>query len=75
MVFQDSELCHTLSQLMEDSNNLPFNYKTISYLRKILNCNEVEDDVKEFKMKEPKIKQRYSDMINKDFRTKFLKDN
>lgn len=58
-----------------DENKLPFNYKTISYVRKILQCPEVDDDVKEFRNKENKIKKQFTDIINKDFRTKFLKEN
>lgn len=39
-----------------NENNLPFNYKTISYVKRILSCPAVEDDAREFRLKESKIK-------------------
>jgi hypothetical protein len=47
----------------------------VSYLRKILDCKEVEDDVKEFRLKESKVKHMFTDRIDKDIvRTKYLKE-
>ena len=56
---------------------LPFKYKTIGYVRRILQCPEVEEDAKEFRMKEAKWRAySYTEQITKDIvRTKFLRDN
>ena len=60
-----------------DEHSLPFNYKTVGYVKKILLSPEVEEDAKEFKLKALRLKQKlYTDAINKDIvRTKYLKDN
>ena len=60
---------------MIEENKQPFNYKTISYMRKILQCKELDEDVKMFKLKEGKLNHKFTDKINKDFRTKFLREN
>jgi|LauGreDrversion4_2_1035121.scaffolds.fasta_scaffold103034_3 hypothetical protein len=55
--FNDSELCKAIEQLYSNDANpngqfkLPFNYRTITYMRKILDCPEVEEDAKEFRVK------------------------
>ena len=75
--FTESELSKTVN-LLSDQNNLPFKYRTIVYVRKILACPEVEQDAKDFIMKTGGgYKQgQYKDQIDKDIkRTRFLKDN
>ena len=41
--------------MMGDSS-LPFNYKTIGYMKKILASPEVDEDVKDFNIKEGRLK-------------------
>ena len=60
-----------------NENSLPFKYKTVGFVRKILASPEVEEDAKEFRSKEWRFKNhQYTEMIDKDIvRTRFLKDN
>lgn len=62
--------------MMEESS-LPFNYKTIGYVKKILACPEVEEDAKDFNAKEGRMKARlYTEQLDKDInRTKYLKNS
>jgi hypothetical protein len=46
---------------------LPFKYKTIGYVKKILACPEVEEAAKDFRVKEARLKHRlYTEAIDKD---------
>ena len=74
--FNDTELCKTLNVLINEKQ-LPFNYKTVGYVKKILHCPEVEEAAKDFRFREPRYKTMlYTEQINKDIaRTKYLKDN
>ena len=54
-IFNDTELGRSLSSMMNE-HSLPFKYKTIGYLKKILASPEIEEDAKEFKLKEWRIK-------------------
>jgi hypothetical protein len=39
---------------------MPFKYKTLANIKKILTSQEVEEDVKEFRLRAP----RYKNMVN-----------
>jgi hypothetical protein len=82
--FNDSELCKAIEQLYcndetgaQGQFKLPFKYRTLTSMRKILECPEVEEDAKEFRVKGMRYKGGlYSDQIDKDIvRTKILKQN
>jgi hypothetical protein len=48
--------------MINENYTIPFKYKTIGYVQKILACPEVEDYAKEFRLKEP----RYKNWVNTD---------
>jgi hypothetical protein len=75
-LFNETELGKNLSTILNE-HSLPFKYKTIGYVKKILASPEVEEDAKDFRMKEWRLKQwLYTEQIDKDIvRTKHLKDN
>ena len=54
---------------------MPFKYRTLSYIKKILAGKDVEEYAKEFRSKEPRNKNyKFTEQINKDLvRTKILK--
>lgn len=54
---------------------MPFKYKTLTYVKKILASQEVDEDAKEFRLRAPRYKSMlYTEQINKDIaRTKILK--
>ena len=61
-IFNETELAKTLESLYNDPNALagqfkmPFKYKTLTYVKKILACQEVEEDAKEFRLRAPRYK-------------------
>jgi hypothetical protein len=56
---------------------MPFKYKTLLNFKKILACQEVDEEAKEFRLRAPRYKNYlYTEQINKDIvRTKILKSN
>ena len=82
-IFNETELAKTLESLYNDPNALagqfkmPFKYKTLTYVKRILACPEVEEDAKEFRLRAPRYKNfQYTEQINKDIaRTKILKSS
>ncbi|CDW87634.1 tbc domain containing protein [Stylonychia lemnae] len=74
--FNDTELCKTLGVMMQE-NQMPFKYKTVGYLKKILSCPDIEEMAKDFRQREHKNKSwQHTEQINKDLsRTKILNDN
>jgi hypothetical protein len=77
-IFHETEL----GKVIEDSPTaiqahlkLPFKYRTLSYVKKILAGKDVEDYAKEFRSREPRSKNfNFTEQINKDLvRTKILK--
>ena len=83
LLFNDTELCKTIESLYDNDQNatgqfkLPFKYRTISCMQKILASMEVDEDAREFRVKAARYKGGlYTDQINKDVvRTKLLKTN
>lgn len=65
-IFNETELAKALENLYSNPSALagqfkmPFKYKTLAYIKKILTCQEVEEDVKEFRLRAP----RYKNMVN-----------
>ena len=60
------------------NKRLPFKYRTLVYLQKILFCKEVETDIKQFRAKEERVRQRwkYEHKMDRDIkRTQLLKDS
>jgi hypothetical protein len=61
-IFNETELAKALESLYNDPNALagqfkmPFKYKTLTYVKKILACQEVDDDAKEFRLRAPRYK-------------------
>ena len=51
MEFQESELGASFKQLFKDTK-LPFNYKTLKHVQQVLGCQEVEADIRDFRLKE-----------------------
>ena len=75
--FEESELGANFKQLFKP-NKVPFKYHTLKYLQKILMCKEVENDIREFRIKESRVRHcwQYEKRMVKDIRrTKCLKDN
>ena len=75
--FQRTELGANFNKVFKDKR-LPFKYRTLVYLQKILFSKEVESDIKQFRTKEEKVRQhwQYEHKMAGDIkRTKFLKDN
>lgn len=56
---------------------MPFKYRTLGYVKKILACPEVEEMAKDFKLRENRLKNWLNtEQINKDIsRTKILNNN
>ena len=46
--FQTTELAANFNKVFQNKK-LPFKYKTLFYLQKILYCKEVETDIREFR--------------------------
>lgn len=63
---------------MFHNKKLPFKYRTLVCLQKILFCKEVEEDIQKFRAKEWKIRESWKyevKMANDIIRTPILKDN
>jgi hypothetical protein len=75
--FQESELGASFKKLFKPGK-VPFKYHTLKYLQKILICKETENDIREFRIKESRVRKNwmYETKMTKDIgRTKHLKDN
>lgn len=62
--------------IFSESEN-PFKYRSIKYFQKILHSPQLEQDVRDFKIKESRVRRhwQYEAMINRDIsRTRFLAD-
>ena len=74
--FQRTELGADFNKVFKNKK-LPFKYRTLVYLQKILFCKEVEADIKAFRAKEERVRQRwqYEHKMTSDIaRTRHLKD-
>ena len=74
--FHQTELGANFSKLFQNKK-LPFKYRTLVCLQKILFCREVEEDIQKFRAKESKIRRnwKFEDKMTSDIaRTPILKD-
>jgi hypothetical protein len=57
---------------------MPFKYNSIKYMQNILQCKEIDIDIREFKIKESRVRRewKYESLIDRDLiRTDYLKEN
>lgn len=57
---------------------MPFKYNSIKYMQNILQCKEIDVDIREFKIKESRVRRewKYEPLIDRDLiRTDYLKEN
>lgn len=57
---------------------MPFKYNSIKYMQNILQCKEIDFDIREFKIKESRVRRewKYEALIDRDLiRTDYLKEN
>ena len=74
--FQQTELGANFNKVFQNKR-LPFKYRTLVCLQKILFCKEVEEDIQSFRAKEKRIqkKWKFADKMSNDIaRTPILKD-